>query len=143
MRCITLWYRGSVVPQNGGWNRKTNWVCISHFGPAEKKYSQLDKEGLAVIFGIKRFHNYLYGRNFTIVTDHKPLISLFSETKPVPQMVSPRVQRWSVWLRAYEYHIVYQPGRQRINADALSRLPLPETVPAEEGGSGADAGWNE
>ncbi|XP_029904245.1 LOW QUALITY PROTEIN: uncharacterized protein K02A2.6-like [Myripristis murdjan] len=100
--------------------------------PAEKKYSQLDKEGLAVIFGIKRFHKYLYGRNFTIVTDHKPLISLFNETKPVPQMVSPRVQRWSVWLRAYEYHIVYRPGKQHVNADALSRLPLPETFPAEE-----------
>ncbi|XP_022595499.1 uncharacterized protein K02A2.6-like, partial [Seriola dumerili] len=94
--------------------------------------SQLDKEGLAVIFGIKRFHKYLYGRNFTIVTDHKPLISLFNETKPVPQMVSPRVQRWAVWLRAYEYQIVYRPGKQHINADALSRLPLPETSPAEE-----------
>lgn len=99
--------------------------------PAEKKYSQLDKEGLAVIFGIKRFHKYLYGRNFTIVTDHKPLISLFNETKPVPQMVSPRVQRWAVWLRAYEYNIVYRPGHQHANADALSRLPLPESCPAE------------
>ena len=97
--------------------------------PAEKKYSQLDKEGLAVIFGIKRFHKYIYGRNFTIVTDHKPLITLFSETKPVPQMVSPRVQRWAVLLRAYEYSIVYKPGLQNANADALSRLPLPETPP--------------
>lgn len=101
--------------------------------PAERKYSHLDKEGLAVIFGIRRFHKYLYGRNFTIVTDHKPLISLFSETKPVPQMVSPRVQRWAVWLRAYEYRIVYKPGKQNANADALSRLPLPEACPAEGG----------
>lgn len=46
--------------------------------PTEGKYLQLDKEGLAVIFGIKRFHKYLYGRNFTIITDHKPLISLFN-----------------------------------------------------------------
>ncbi|CAM4597728.1 unnamed protein product [Leuciscus chuanchicus] len=54
--------------------------------PAEKRYSQLDKEGLAIIFGIKRFHKYIYGRTFTITTDHKPLISLFHEKKPVPQM---------------------------------------------------------
>ncbi|KAG1937621.1 gag-pol fusion protein [Pimephales promelas] len=59
---------------------------------AEKRYSQLDKEGLAVIFGIQRFHKYLYGRAFTICTDHKPLIHLFNETKAVPQMGSPRVQ---------------------------------------------------
>ncbi|KAJ7993898.1 hypothetical protein DPEC_G00259470 [Dallia pectoralis] len=54
--------------------------------PAEKRYSELNKEGLAIIFGIKRFHKYIYGRTFTISTDHKPLISLFHEKKPVPQM---------------------------------------------------------
>ena len=60
--------------------------------PTEKRYSQLDKEGLAVIFGIKKFHKYLYVRVFTIYTDHKPLISLFNVKKPIPQMGSPRVQ---------------------------------------------------
>lgn len=58
---------------------------MSHtLSPAEKRYSQLDKEGLAVIFGIKKFHKYLYGRVFTIYTDHKPLISLFNEKKAIP-----------------------------------------------------------
>ncbi|XP_041961667.1 uncharacterized protein K02A2.6-like [Alosa sapidissima] len=94
--------------------------------PAEKRYSQLDKEGLAVIFGIQKFHKYLYGRAFTIHTDHKPLISLFNEKKPIPQMGSPRVQRWAVHLSAYEYNIVYKPGKQNANADALSRLPVSE-----------------
>lgn len=94
--------------------------------PAEKRYSQLDKEGLAIIFGIKRFHKYIYGRTFTISTDHKPLISLFHEKKPVPQMGSPRVQRWATLLRAYEYKIIYKPGQEHANADALSRLPLPQ-----------------
>ncbi|XP_060786568.1 LOW QUALITY PROTEIN: uncharacterized protein K02A2.6-like [Neoarius graeffei] len=95
--------------------------------PAEKRYSQLDKEGLAIMFGIKRFHKYLYGRMFTISTDHKPLISLFHEKKPVPQMGSRRVQRWATLLRAYEYKIVYNPGKEHANADALSQLPLPHT----------------
>lgn len=98
---------------------------------SEKRYSQLDKEGLAVIFGIQRFHKYLYGRKFTITTDHKPLITLFNEMKPVPHMVSPRIQRWSVLLRAYEYKIIYKPGKFHSNADALSRLPVP-TVQKEE-----------
>ncbi|KAG5286473.1 hypothetical protein AALO_G00015230 [Alosa alosa] len=75
---------------------------------AEKNYSQLDKEGLAVVFGVKKFHKYLYGRKFTIVTDHKPLISLFSEMRAIPQMTSPRIQRWAVTLGAYEYTIIYK-----------------------------------
>uniref|UniRef100_A0A3B1JAI7 Gypsy retrotransposon integrase-like protein 1 n=1 Tax=Astyanax mexicanus TaxID=7994 RepID=A0A3B1JAI7_ASTMX len=102
--------------------------------PAERNYSQLDKEGLAVMFGVQRFHKYLYGRKFTICTDHKPLLSLFNEMKAVPQMVSPRVQRWSVALRAYEYVIIYKPGKDHGNADALSRLPLPcsEVVKEQE-----------
>ncbi len=92
---------------------------------AEKRYSQLDKEGLAVIFGIRTFHKYLYGRAFTICTDHKPLINLFIETKAVPQMGSPRLQRWAVMLQAYQYNIVYKPGKYHQNVDALSRLPMP------------------
>ncbi|KAL4009386.1 hypothetical protein ACER0C_003238 [Sarotherodon galilaeus] len=90
--------------------------------PAEKKYSQFDKEGLAVIFGIEKSHKYLNGRIFTIYTDHKPLISLFNEKKPIPPMGSPRVQRWAMILSAYEYNIRYKPGKHHENADALSRL---------------------
>lgn len=82
--------------------------------PAEKRYSQLDKEGLAVIFGIKKFHKYLYGRVFTIYTDDKLLISLFNVKKPIPQMGSLRVQRWAVTLSAYEYNIVYKPGKHHV-----------------------------
>ena len=52
-----------------------------HFlAPAEKKCSQLDKEALAIVFGVKKFHRYLFGRQFTICSDHKPLQHLFSST---------------------------------------------------------------
>lgn len=60
---------------------------------AEKGYSQLEKEGLAVVFAVKRFHHYLFGRPFTIFTDHKPLMGLFSEKKGIPPMASARIQR--------------------------------------------------
>ena len=100
--------------------------------PAEKGYSQLDKEGLAVMFGIRKFHKYLYGRTFTIYTDHKPLVSLFDVRKAIPQMGSPRVQRWAVHLSAYEYKIVYKEGKSHANADALSRLPLRGTGSEKE-----------
>lgn len=94
---------------------------------AEKGYSQLEKEGLAVVFAVKRFHHYLFGRPFTIFTDHKPLMGLFSETKGIPPMASARIQRWALTLSAYQYSIEYKAGSDNANADAFSRLPLPDT----------------
>lgn len=95
--------------------------------PAEKQYSQIEKEGLAIVFGVKKFHQYLYGRSFTILSDHKPLQGLFKETSGVPTLASARIQRWALTLSAYDYTIKYKAGSQHSNADLLSRLPLPET----------------
>ena len=95
--------------------------------PAERKYAQLDKEGLAIIFGVKRFHPYLLGRRFKIYSDHKPLQHLFSESRAIPPMASARIQRWALTLSAYDYSIAYKPGKEHANADLLSRLPLPES----------------
>ncbi|RXN33959.1 putative protein K02A2.6-like protein [Labeo rohita] len=97
--------------------------------PAEQRYSQLDKEALAIIFGVQKFHKYLYGRKFTICTDHKPLIFLFGEKKPIPQLSSSRVQRWALLISAYEYTMVYKSKDSHANADARSRLPLPDVEP--------------
>ena len=103
--------------------------------PAERKYAHLDKEGLAIIFGVKHFRQYLLGRHFTIYSDHKPLQHLFSENKAIPAMASARIQRWALVLSAYNYDIVFKPGSQNANADVLSRLPLadsPSRVPLPE-----------
>ena len=54
---------------------------------AEKKYSQLDKEGLAMVYAVKKFHQFLYGRHFTIYTDHKPLLGIFRAERAISQMV--------------------------------------------------------
>ena len=86
----------------------------------------VDKEGLAIVFGVKKFQQYLYGRHFIINTDHKPLLGLFNEKKQIPQMASPKVQRWALMLAAYGYAIAYKEGKEHANADALSRLPLPD-----------------
>ena len=99
---------------------------------AEKNYSQLEKEALAIVFGVRRFHKYVYGRSFTITTDHKPLLGLLSELKNIPPMASPRIIRWSLFLANYDYKLEYIPGSQNQSADALSRLPrqgAPEDVP--------------
>ena len=90
---------------------------------AEKNYSQLDKEALAVIFGVKRFHQYLCS---PIVSDHKPLQHLFKQTRAIPTLASSCIQRWALTLGVYEYGIEYKPGSNHANADILSRLPLPK-----------------
>ena len=95
--------------------------------PAEKRYSQLDREVLAVIFGVKRFHQYLYGQEFEWKTDHKPLIYFFSE-KGIETLASGRLQRWALALGAYCYSIHYCEGEDNVTTDAMSRLTI-ETTP--------------
>ena len=59
---------------------------------AEKNYSQLEKEGLSCIFGVTKFHSYLFGHPFHLVTDHKPLLALLNEHKPTSPQASARVR---------------------------------------------------
>ena len=91
----------------------------------EKGYAQLEKEALLIIFGIQKFHNYLYGHKFIIESDHEPLFFLFSEKKGIPHMASARIQRWALTLSAYQYTIHHKSGTEIGNANGLSQLPIP------------------
>lgn len=96
---------------------------------AERNFAQIDKEALAIITGIKKFHEYVYGRKIAIRTDHKPLLGIFNPRKSVPEILSPRMLRWTLMLSAYDYDLFYVPGTKIQNADALSRLPQKVNVP--------------
>ena len=63
---------------------------------AEQNYSQIERELLAVVFGVTKYHQYLLGRHFKLPTDHKPLITLLGEHKPVPQLAAARIKRWAL-----------------------------------------------
>lgn len=91
---------------------------------AEKNYSQIDREALAIVFSLRKFHQYIYGRHFTLRTDHKPLVSIFGPKQGIPLMAASRLQRWSVLLSAYNYDIEYINTNNN-GADSLSRLPIP------------------
>lgn len=98
--------------------------CSRTLTTAEKNYSVIDKEALAIIFACKKFYHYLIGHKFILRTDHKPLIRLFGENSGIPTMAASRIQRWASFLAAFDYSIEYAKGCDN-NADAFSRLPLP------------------
>ena len=105
-----------LVQQNRG---QTKVICYASrtLTEAEKKYSTTEKEGLAVVWTCEKFHLYLYGIPFELVTDHKPLEGAYSSKS----RTNTRIQRWMLRLMPYTYSIRYMPGSQNI-ADALSRL---------------------
>ena len=86
---------------------------------AETRYSTTEKELLAIVWATKHFRQYLYGRKFTIVTDHKPLIWLMNVKDP-----NSRLMRWRLKLEEFDYEVIYKSGKTNTNADALSRIPV-------------------
>ena len=100
---------------------------------AERAYSQIDKEALGIVWSVKKFHNYLYGHEFELLTDHQPLVSIFSPAKGLPTMTAARLQRYAMFLAGHQYKIVYRSTKNHSNADCLSRLPLSETVSHDAG----------
>ena len=91
---------------------------------AERNYSQIEKEGLAIIFGVTKFYMYVYAREFILYTDHRPLLKIFAPDSATPVLAAARLQRWSLLLSSYQYQIEYRSSSAIANADALSRLPL-------------------
>ncbi|KAL9976940.1 hypothetical protein ACROYT_G014287 [Oculina patagonica] len=90
---------------------------------SERNYSQIEKEALAIVFGVRKFHKYLYDRTFHLYTDHKLLVTILGPKTAVPTLAAARMQRWVVILQAYSYQVEYRPSTEHGNADALSCLP--------------------
>ncbi|XP_055684257.1 uncharacterized protein K02A2.6-like [Lutzomyia longipalpis] len=88
----------------------------------ETRYSQIEKEALGIIFAVKKFHRFIYGRKFTLMTDHKPLVSIFGSKKGIPIHTANRLQRWALILLGYDFSIQYLSTDKFGHADVLSRL---------------------
>ncbi|XP_055338681.1 uncharacterized protein K02A2.6-like [Paramacrobiotus metropolitanus] len=95
--------------------------------PAEKNYGQIEKEALALVFGCRKFHQYIAGREFTLLTDHKPLLNVFGSRKGIPVITANRLQRWALLLMGYTFSIQYCRTEEFGQADGLSRLPMHST----------------
>ena len=92
---------------------------------AERNYLQLEKEGLSCVYGVKHFYSYLFGHQFELVTDHKPLLALLGENKPTSPQASARIRRWALYHTMFEYTLKFCRTAAHSNTDALSRLRLP------------------
>lgn len=84
---------------------------------AEQRYCQTEKEALALVWAVEKFHFYIFGKEFDLISDHKPLEVIFGiKSKPCA-----RIERWVMRLQSYQYKVIYKPGKSNI-ADPLSRL---------------------
>ena len=115
---------GAVLSIDDGGKERPIAHASKTLSEAQKSYSQIEKEALSIVFGVTKFRQFLFGNKFTLVTDHKPLLAIFSPDKNIPVFTAQRLQRWALMLMAYQYEIRFKPTAQHGNADGLSRLPM-------------------
>ena len=105
---------------------------------SQRNYSQIQKEALAIIFALKKFYQFLYGRRFILVTDHRPLVAMFAPGKGTPSLAANRLSRWALMLSQFDYKIEFRKTADHANADALSRLPVQNDRQFDDAEAGDD-----
>ena len=109
----------SQIDENG--EKQVVQFASRALSSVESRYSQTEREALAIVYGCEHFHAYLYGAPFTVITDHKPLTAIFGRNATKTQH-TPRLERWTMRLQPYDMQVIYEPGRNN-PADYLSRHP--------------------
>jgi hypothetical protein len=94
--------------------------------PAERNYSVIQKECLAVVYALKQFRHYLLGRHFKVFSDHAPLQWLSA------QKMEGLLCRWALAIQEYDFALCYKKRKDNSNADALSRCPYATTVISQQ-----------
>jgi hypothetical protein len=118
---------GGVLQQQVGQGWKPLAFFSKKLAPAEVKYSTFDRELLAAYTTIRHFRFLLEGRQFQLLTDHKPLVAAMTRVTP-PQ--SARQQRHLAYISEFTTDLRHTPGSENVVADALSRPPPVLEIPA-------------
>ncbi len=114
---------GAVLVQKQAEDRRIICYASRSLSSVERRYSQTEREALALVWACERFHPYIYGTKVELVTDHKPLQFIYGpRSKP-----SARVEWWVLRLQPYEYDVIHIPGTKNI-ADSLFRLLKPRKM---------------
>ena len=108
---------GACLIQKQNQNYKTIAYSSTAFSPAEQRYSTIERELLALRWGVKNFRAFLFGISFVIFTDHKPLLHLHNMSRD-----NARLSRTLSELEEYDFEIKYRPGKDNEGADTLSRI---------------------
>ena len=95
--------------QGGGGLEKPFTHASKRLTDTQKRYSQIERKTLAITYGVTKFHQYLYGCEFKLICDHKPLVSIFLKSKNLPTLTIQRLQRYAITLMAYQFEIEYKP----------------------------------
>ena len=119
---------GAVLSQQHSDQWRPVYYASRRLTGPESRYGAIELEALAICWGVTRFRPYVTGLQFTVVTDHKPLLKLFAPDYPLAR-ASIRIQRLLLRVQDLSFSVSYRPGRDNLLADALSRLPVEDSDP--------------
>ena len=116
---------GAILTQTHGDETRPVAYASRTLTPVKRRYSQTEREALAVVWGCEKFHLYLYGTTFDIYTDHKPLEIIYGPTSKPPA----RIERWGLRLQPYKFRVMYSPG---IGNPAVCHSPIQQPITATQ-----------
>lgn len=88
----------------------------------------LDKEAMAIVFGCKKFYQFIFGKSFILRTDNRALEYILGPRKGIPQTADNRLKRWAYFLSGFRYIMEHVNSKANANCDALSRLPIDDNI---------------